>query len=98
MRWKRRSPWSSGTSTCSGGECREEEWADSGANMKGRGGLMVMLVQGEGWGCSITSALMTSPEFKVGRATDGEVEERREEEGGGPSPSARPVRASVEIK
>lgn len=77
---------------------RMQRWADSGANMKGRGGLMVMLVQGEGWGCSITSALMTSPEFKVGRAIDGEVEERREEEGGGPSPSARPVRASVEIK
>lgn len=73
---------------------RMQRWA----NAKGRGGLMVMLVRGEGWGCSITSALMTSPEFKVGRATDGEVEERREEEGGGPSPSARPVRASVEIK
>lgn len=48
--------------------------------------------------CSITSALMTSPEFKVGRATDSEEEERREEECAGSSPNAQIVRASVEIK
>lgn len=47
---------------------------------------------------AITSALMTSPEFKVGRATDGEEEERREEEGAASSPNAQLLRASVEIK
>lgn len=55
---------------------------------------MVVVVVGR----SITSALMTSPEFKVGRATDGEEEERREEECAGSSPNAQLVRASVEIK
>lgn len=58
-------------------------------------------VYGEWWGggvCSITSALMTSPEFKVGRATDSEEEERREEQRAGSSPDAQTVRASAEIK
>lgn len=66
-------PWSFGTSTCCGGECchggRELEgsgWVNGGGG-------------GEGGVCSITSALMTSPEFKVGRATD----RRRAEERGG---------------
>lgn len=48
--------------------------------------------------CSITSALMTSPQFKVGRATESEEEERREKECAGSSPNAQLVRASVEIK
>lgn len=52
----------------------------------------------EGGVCSITSALMTSPEFKVGRATDSEEEERREEECAGSSPNAQLVRATVEMK
>lgn len=58
-------------------------------------------VYGEWWKgecAAITSALMTSPEFKVGRASDSEKEERREEECAGSSPNAQLVRATVEMK